>query len=117
VKISRFDLQHPQAELQNPRTIGAVLFHITTRDAWQHAVATGDYRPSSLEREGFIHLSTEAQWPRTRERLFAAAPDLLLLVIDPERVEAIRWETADGDSFPHLYQALAIGAVVEVREL
>jgi uncharacterized protein (DUF952 family) len=105
-------------ELRNPRTIGrAVLFHITTRDAWQHAVATGDYRPPSLELEGFIHLSTEDQWPRTRERFFVATPDLVLLVIDPERVEAIRWETADGDSFPHLYQALAIGAVVEVREL
>jgi uncharacterized protein (DUF952 family) len=94
-----------------------VLFHITTRDAWQHAVATGDYRPASFDRDGFIHLSTEAQWPRTRERFFSATPDLLLLVIDPERVEDIRWEPADDDSFPHLYRTLAIGAVVEVREL
>ena len=94
-----------------------MLFHITTRDAWQHAVATGEYRPPSLDREGFIHLSTEEQWPRTRTRFFAGMTDLVLLVIDPERVEAIRWEPADGDSFPHLYQALAIGAVVEVREL
>lgn len=94
-----------------------MLFHITTRDAWHHAVATGDYRPASFDREGFIHLSTETQWPRTRERLFAATPDLLLLVIDPERVENLLWEPVDDDSFPHLYQALAIGAVVEVREL
>ncbi len=94
-----------------------MLFHITTRAAWQHAVATGDYRPASLERDGFIHLSTETLWPRTRERFFAATPELLLLVIDPVRVDNLRWEPADDDSFPHLYQALAIGAVVEVREL
>jgi uncharacterized protein (DUF952 family) len=39
-------------------------------------------------------------------------------VIDPERVrDEIRYEPADGDWFPHLYGALAIEAVVEVREL
>ena len=95
----------------------AVLFHITTRDAWHHAVATGEYRAPSLESEGFIHLSTEDQWPRTHARFFSDTADLVLLVIDPERVEAIRWEPADGESFPHLYDVLAIGAVVEVRQL
>ncbi|MFT3698985.1 MAG: DUF952 domain-containing protein [Kofleriaceae bacterium] len=94
-----------------------MLFHITTRDAWQHAVGLGDYCPPSLDREGFIHLSTEQQWEKTRERFFANQSDLVLLVIDPERVGSIRWEAADGDSFPHLYSALSISAVVEVREL
>jgi uncharacterized protein (DUF952 family) len=95
-----------------------VLFHITTREAWQRAVASGDYCPPSLDREGFIHLSTEAQWPVTRERFFASVHDLVLLVIDPERVRGeIRWEPAHDELFPHLYAALAIGAVVEVREL
>jgi uncharacterized protein (DUF952 family) len=96
----------------------AVLFHITTRDAWQHAVGTGDYCPPSLEREGFIHLSTEAQWPIVRQRFYRDVADLLLLVIDPKRVRAeVRFEIADGEAYPHLYGALEIGAVVEVREL
>lgn len=93
-----------------------MLFHITRREAWQHAVATGVYDP----REGapFIHLSTEDQWPRTRARFFANVDDLLLLVIDPERLaDEVRWEAADDEMFPHLYGALAIGCVVEVREL
>ena len=94
-----------------------MLFHITTHEAWQHAVATGDYQPPSLHSVGFIHLSTAEQWPLTRERFFAGQTDLLLLVIDPDRVTEIRWEAADGDSFPHLYSALTISAVVEVREL
>lgn len=93
-----------------------MLFHITRRTAWQHAVATGVYDPR--EGEAFIHLSTEAQWPATRERFFAGIDDLVLLVIDPERlVDEVRWEPAHEEVFPHLYGGLAIHAVVEVREL
>lgn len=94
-----------------------MLFHITTRQAWQHAVGSGEYRAPSLDREGFIHLSTEQQWEKTRERFFSNQSDLVLLVIDPERVGSLRWEPADDDTFPHLYSALSISAVVEVREL
>jgi uncharacterized protein (DUF952 family) len=95
-----------------------VLFHLTTRAAWQRAVAVGDYITTSLEDDGFIHLSTEAQWPGVRNRLFAATPDLVLLVIDPSRLRnEIRYEHVDGDHYPHLYGPLDIGAVVEVREL
>jgi uncharacterized protein (DUF952 family) len=94
-----------------------VLFHITTRDAWQHAVGVGEYSPPSLASEGFIHLSTEAQWPRTHARFYQATNDLVLLVIDPERCGEIRFEAADGDSFPHLYEVLNVSAVVEVRTL
>lgn len=91
-----------------------MLFHLTTRESWRHAVAIGEYATPGP----FIHLSTEAQWPITRARWFADATDLVLLVIDPERVrDEIRYEPADGDWFPHLYGALAIEAVVEVREL
>jgi len=94
-----------------------MLFHLTTREAWQRAVGLGMYRSPSLESEGFIHLSTEDQWPRTHARFFSDAIDLVLLVIDPDRVTDVRWEPADGEAFPHLYNALAIDAVVEVREL
>jgi uncharacterized protein (DUF952 family) len=95
-----------------------VLFHLTTRAAWQRAVAVGDYVTPSLEDEGFIHLSTETQWPGVRARLFAATADLVLLVIDPDRLRnEIKYELADGDHYPHLYGPLAVGAVIEVREL
>jgi uncharacterized protein (DUF952 family) len=95
-----------------------VLFHLTTRATWQRAVAIGDYVTTSLEDEGFIHLSTEAQWPTVHERFYAGEPDLVLLVIDPARLRnEIRFELADDDRYPHLYGPLDISAVVEVREL
>jgi uncharacterized protein (DUF952 family) len=87
------------------------LYHLVARAAWDAAIAAGTYAPDSLAREGFIHLSTAAQWPRTRERFFAGVADLVLLAIDPTDLP-IRYEPADGDHFPHLYAALPIAAVL-----
>lgn len=110
MEIYRTLLQVPQRSCR----IRCVLFHLTSRESWRHAVACGEYTTPGP----FIHLSTEAQWPITRTRFFAEANDLVLLVIDPERVrDEIRYEPADGDLFPHLYGCLPIAAVVEVREL
>ena len=95
-----------------------VLFHITTRAAWQAAQAAGEYRTPSLAGEGFIHLSTAKQWPTTQARFFRDVRGLLLLVIDPARLGAeVRFERADGDDFPHLYGPLELAAVIEVRVL
>jgi len=110
VEIADLLLQVPQRSCR----IRCVLFHLTSHESWRHAVAIGEYKTDGP----FIHLSTEAQWPITRARFYAEATDLVLLVIDPERVrDEIRYEPADGDLFPHLYGCLPIAAVVEVREL
>jgi uncharacterized protein (DUF952 family) len=106
------------AVLQKPPYDSRVLYHLTTRSAWQRAVAIGDYLTMSLEVDGFIHLSTETQWPAVRERLFADVAELVLLVIDPARLRnEIKFELADGDHYPHLYGPLDVSAVIEVREL
>lgn len=95
-----------------------MLFHLTTRAAWERALANGEYVATSLADEGFIHLSTEAQWPGVRARFYAKTQDLVLLVIDPGRLgHEIRYELADGDRYPHLYGPIDPAAVVEVREL
>jgi uncharacterized protein (DUF952 family) len=95
-----------------------VLYHLTTRAAWDAAVVAGRYEPPSLAREGFIHLSTEAQWPRTRERFYRDTPDLVLLAIDESQLSAeVRYELADGEQFPHLHGALDLAAVITVRPL
>ena len=89
-------------------------FHLTTTQAWDEAQRTGAYRPESLAREGFVHLSEERQWRATAARFFRGKTDLVLLVIDGARLSAeVRHEAADGDSFPHLFGALEVEAVVE----
>ena len=38
-----------------------MIYHITSRQAWQEAQQRGEYRADSLESEGFIHSSTQSQ--------------------------------------------------------
>ncbi|HEV7557025.1 MAG TPA: DUF952 domain-containing protein [Kofleriaceae bacterium] len=69
------------------------LFHLTTRAAWDAAIAAGDYRSDGP----FIHLSLERQWPAVRERFYAAVPDLVLLVIDASRLTSeVRFEAGSA---------------------
>ena len=97
------------------------LLHITTAAPWRAALAVGSLvTPSLIGPEGFIHLSTPEQVHLPANRLYAGRDDLLLLVIDPGRVEdEIRWEPgvpSDPESmrFPHLYGSLATAAVTSV---
>jgi uncharacterized protein (DUF952 family) len=96
---------------------GVALFHIVSRDEWAR-VHGERYAPASLGREGFVHLSTEAQLVRTAERFFGGRPDLLALVIREDRLaSAVRFEPADGEPFPHLYGPLDLDAIEEVAPL
>lgn len=95
------------------------IFHVTTADQWDAAVAAGEYRRSTLDRtleqEGFIHCSTAAQVPGTLARFYRGVPDLVRLEIDPGLVGAeVRYE-GDAEAFPHIYGPLPVEAVVAVE--
>ncbi|MEM1445811.1 MAG: DUF952 domain-containing protein [Planctomycetota bacterium] len=94
-----------------------LILHITTRDAWDQAQASGRYEASSLATEGFIHLSTPTQVIEVAGRLFGGRTDLILLCVDSSRVEhEIRYENCEGGStlFPHVYGPLNLDAVIDV---
>ena len=94
------------------------LFHITTRVAWAHALATGSYRAPSLASEGFIHFSTDRQWLATANRFFRGQAGLVLLSVREDRLRSrVVREPADGELFPHLYGELNLDAVTGVFEL
>lgn len=98
----------------------AVLVHLCPSDDWTAASIRGELRPESLTSVGFVHLSTPDQVHLPANRLYRGREDLLLLHIDPTRLDSpIRWElgvATDPESmlFPHLYGALPIGAVIRV---
>ncbi len=104
-----------------------VIYHITTRSAWEAAQQAGVYRPESLATQGFIHLSTADQVYRVANAVYRGTPDLLLLSIQAAGLgDALRYEspdlslptqTADAELFPHLYSALPLSAVVGVQPL
>lgn len=98
------------------------IFHIALAEDWREARRAGSYRTSTrgvtLEQQGFIHASTDAQVAGVANAFYRDAGELLLLVIDPERLTAeLRWDPVPGADapFPHLYGPLDLDAVVEAR--
>jgi uncharacterized protein (DUF952 family) len=95
------------------------LLHLITPGDWRAAQAAGAVTP--LPDVGFVHLSTPEQVALPANRLFAGRRDLLLLVIDPELLDAeVRWEPGvpgDPESmrFPHAYGPVPISAVTAVK--
>ena len=98
------------------------IYHIATAAAWAQARRDGQYTMSTLSRtlaqEGFIHTSTASQVARVADAFYLGVPDLLLLVIDPDRVDSeVRYEPVPGHDlpYPHIYGPLNLSAVVQTR--
>ena len=96
------------------------LLHVTTADAWADAVARGSYTADSLATEGFIHCSEERQLAWVVQKHFPGRTGLLLLHIDPARLDAeVKYENLEGGTelFPHVYGSIPVSAVVDVSPL
>ena len=68
------------------------LLHLTSRADWLAAQSAGDYRVSArgvtLAEEGFIHCSLASQLRFVAETFYGADDDLVVVVIDSERLGA-----------------------------
>ncbi len=100
------------------------ILHLTRQADWDHALARGTYRISSLgatlEQEGFIHASTEIQLPTVAAAFYAEVPDpLVVLRMDEEAIRAagieVRYEDGGaGEFYPHIYGAIPTDLVISV---
>ena len=97
-----------------------VLVHLCGTEQWAQARLRGGIRPEDAGGGDFIHLSTPAQVHLPANRLYRGRDDLVLLHVDPARLDApLRGEPGvptDPESmlFPHLYGVLPVAAVVRV---
>jgi len=111
--------------------VTAIIVHITYRGEWDAAQVAGEYRTASLTSQGFIHCSTASQVIPVANAFYEGQHDLVLLVIDPNRLKAeLRWEPPDPPQvdenvleveesrvlFPHLYGPLNLDAVVRILD-
>jgi uncharacterized protein (DUF952 family) len=93
----------------------AHVFHITEQSAFNDALELGMYETPSLKSEGFIHCSTRAQISRTAQRFFHGKSGLVLLCLETAKLgDALKFELADGELFPHCYGAIALEKIVAV---
>ena len=84
------------------------------------ALEEGNYRAPSLENEGFIHCSRDDQLLEVANSIYQSVPDLILLWIDPDKVEAvIKNELVSEESdqrYPHIYGPLNLDAVISISD-
>ncbi len=75
-----------------------MIYHITSRAVWDDAQKRGCYSVPSLAKHGFIHCSGRNQILSVANDFYRGQPDLQLLCIDDEKLEAeLFWE---GPSHP-----------------
>jgi uncharacterized protein (DUF952 family) len=113
-------------------TVGGepMIYHITTERGWQIAREMGEYRAHSLNNEGFIHCSTSDQIPKVVAAFYQDQPDLLILAISPDQLNApVKWEQPvhpnpenatlelEKETFPHIYGAINLESVIFVKPL
>ena len=105
-----------------------MIFHITSRRAWDEAQERGNYHAESLATEGFIHCSTVSQILPVAENFYKGQHGLVLLAIEPTLLSSdLKWEPPSGgtpppgvpkeDLFPHIYGPINLDAIVNVVDL
>lgn len=102
-----------------------VIYHVAKHDDWHDAIASGEYRMSTLGRTldevGYIHASERDQVAGVVSAFYRGQTDLVLLVIDEAAVIGggveVRREEVGGVLFPHIYGALKASWVVALEDL
>jgi uncharacterized protein (DUF952 family) len=117
--IRKFRENPIRQKRQDPGQVRKI-YKIASASAWREAERQGVYRGSADDiRDGFIHFSTAAQIAETVRKHFFGQAGLFLIEVDADALgDPLRWEPSrGGDLFPHLFDALDLGAVTNVFEL
>lgn len=92
------------------------IVHALSRADWQSFQEHGEYRPSSLDTQGFVHCSKPGQIVVVADVNHADSAELVLLLLDESSLDSpVRYETSeDGESaYPHVYGPLTLDAVLD----
>jgi uncharacterized protein (DUF952 family) len=96
------------------------IYKIARAEDWIEAEKAGLFKGSADDlRDGFVHFSADHQLRATAERHFRGQTDLVLAAADADALgEALKWEVSrGGETFPHLYGALPMSAVLWSKPL
>jgi uncharacterized protein (DUF952 family) len=95
-----------------------MIYHIVSKSDWAAVGDAPHYRGDTLATEGFIHCSNLEQVMDTADHYFRGREDLVLLQINPDRLQSpLKYEDAgDGRLFPHIFGPMEVDAVMAVIE-
>ena len=97
-----------------------MIYHVTTRKAWEEAIQKGAYETETLATEGFIHNSTLSQVPGVLSRYYKDQSGLILLHIDESLLTSeLKYELAPSvnEMFPHIFGPINLKAVINTEEI
>lgn len=96
------------------------LYHIVSLKDWESNVDKGKYTPSSVFKEGFIHLSTKQQIVPIANSHFKGKSNLLLLRLSiPKSDPLLKWDEVPSENlglFAHYYGGLPLKLIAEVHD-
>lgn len=94
------------------------IFKILRADEWAAFREAGSFAGSADDlRDGFIHMSTEAQLQGTLAKHFAGEAGLVVIEVGVEADPDLCWEVSRGGAlFPHLYRPLRTADVIAVSD-
>jgi len=96
------------------------LFHIVTSAAWNvfHAEGGDHYAPPSMAHEGFVHASYRDKVVESARLYFPAGADLVVLRIDPRKLEiGVEEAATPRGPMPHIRGPIPRAAVCAVLSL
>jgi uncharacterized protein (DUF952 family) len=99
--------------------VAMLIYKIFRRPEWTEFRARGETLGAPIDlQDGYIHFSTAAQVAETAAKHFTAESDLVLLAVEAEGLDALKWEPSRGVAlFPHLYRPLRAADVVWDKSL
>ncbi len=97
-----------------------LIFHLVSRNKWKEGQKEGMYQPEDFEEKQYISCSDGSQIQSVANQKFKDIEDLLMLVIDPTRVNAnvtyVGKESEDVE-VPRIQGPINTDAVIDKIEL
>lgn len=91
-----------------------LLFTLIKKTDWKQYSQSGAFEPESLIEKGFIRCYQGDQVEKAANDNYIGIDELLLIVIDPLRIQVpIKREAENGITYPNLYGAFSIDAVID----
>ena len=96
-----------------------LIYKIFRAPEWANLQAKGETLGAPIDvTDGYIHFSTAAQAAETAAKHFAGEEGLVLLALDTDTLDPLKWEESRGGQlFPHLYRPIRLTDILWSKPL
>lgn len=95
-----------------------LLFTIIPKTSWRTASSEGEFAPDTLASQGYIRCIPDNKLENYANTQFNGVDELLLIVIDPLRIQVpIKRETIKDVQYALIYGSLKLDAIIEKIDL